>query len=145
MNTLLERCAEHAHEINRAYCLGIGDTSQVPWADAPEWQRESARAGASLTLDHATPESLHENWVEHKLADGWTFGPVKDATAKTHPCMVPYADLPQEQRVKDHLFRAAVLGMASALGYGAGAGGGLSSVSPFVGTPKQVEPSPPPR
>lgn len=34
---------------------------------------------------------------------------------RTHPCMVPYDQLPQEQRVKDHLFGAAVRATLSTL------------------------------
>jgi hypothetical protein len=40
-------------------------------------------------------------------------GEVKDAAAKTHPCLVDYADLPHEQKVKDDLF-AAVVGVLAA-------------------------------
>ena len=34
-----------ATEINRAYCAALGDTSQLPWDQAPEWQRQSAING----------------------------------------------------------------------------------------------------
>jgi len=51
---------------------------------------------------------LHESWCDFKRADGWVFGEVKDAGAKTHPCLVPYAELPEEQKIKDHLFSAIV-------------------------------------
>lgn len=114
---IIEACAKHAHEVNRAYCTSLGDASQAPWGEAPDWQKESVRAGASALLadPSRTPEASHEGWMAHKVADGWTYGPVKDADAKTHPCMVAYADLPPDQRAKDHLFRAAVLGLAAAL------------------------------
>jgi len=32
--------------------------------------------------------------VKDKLADGWKWGPVKDADAKTHPDMVAFEKLP---------------------------------------------------
>lgn len=32
----------------------------------------------------------HENWLRDKEKDGWTFGPVKDAEKKEHPCFVPF-------------------------------------------------------
>ena len=56
----------------------------------------------------ASPSAQHEAWMRDKVADGWVYGPVKDADAKTHPCMVPYDQLPPEQRVKDHVFKAIV-------------------------------------
>lgn len=107
---LVDLCARLAHEMNRAYCRAIGDNSQPPWEDAPLWQRDSAKSGVlSKLLDpDVTPEQSHEGWLRQKEADGWRYGPIKDAEKKEHPCFVPYADLPPEQRVKDHLFLAAV-------------------------------------
>lgn len=114
---IIEACARHAHEINRAYCAALGDDSQPPWDDAPGWQRDSAIAGGRATLEHPeqTPADSHAGWSAQKVADGWVYGPVKDPAAKTHPCLVPYEELPPDQRAKDYLFRAAVLGMAQAL------------------------------
>lgn len=102
--------ARVCHEANRAYCAAIGDHTQLPWDEAPDWQKESAIAGVTAILENpdTTPEQSHEGWLRHKAADGWTFGPVKDATLKTHPCFVAYADLPVEQRAKDALFGAVV-------------------------------------
>jgi hypothetical protein len=37
-----EEIARVAHEVNRAYCEALGDHSQPPWREAPQWQRESA-------------------------------------------------------------------------------------------------------
>jgi len=102
--------ARVAHEINRAYCASLGDTSQPAWEDAPEWQQNSALVGVDMHLakPDATPEQSHESWLAQKLAEGWKYGPVKDAEKKEHPCCVPYADLPAEQKAKDYLFRGAV-------------------------------------
>jgi hypothetical protein len=111
MNTLdVNQIAKIVHEANRAYCEEIGDFSQQPWDRAEEWQRASARQGVQATLDGsaATPEQQHETWCKAKLDDGWSYGEIKDADNKTHPCLVPYDKLPPEQRRKDHLFRAIV-------------------------------------
>lgn len=116
MSKTIENCARVAHEINRAYCDAIGDHSQKPWDEADEWQRKSARLGVGVALGGATAEEQHEAWLAVKLSDGWVHGPVKDATAKTHPCLVPYADLPPEQRIKDSLYIAAVRVVATLIG-----------------------------
>ncbi len=102
--------ARVCHEVNRGYCLGLGDTSQPRWEDAPEWQKDSATAGVQAIIDNpdTTPEQSHEGWLAQKRADGWTYGEVKDPAVKTHPCFVPYGELPQAQRVKDYLFGAVV-------------------------------------
>ena len=56
----------------------------------------------------AGPSHSHENWLKEKEADGWVYGSVKDETHKMHPCMVPYDELPGEQKLKDTLFIAVV-------------------------------------
>ena len=102
--------ARIAHEVNRAYCAFLGDDSQPAWEDAPDWQRNSAMNGVRFnrTDPNSGPEQSHANWYAEKEADGWVYGPVKDPEAKQHPCMVPYDQLPEEQRLKDHLFQAVV-------------------------------------
>ena len=108
--------AKVAHEVNRAYCESIGDTSQLPWYDAPDWQRDSAMNGVQFHLQNpdATPEDSHNSWLAEKQRAGWRYGPVKDAGTLEHPCMVPYNELPQAQRSKDYLFRAVVHQLAQA-------------------------------
>jgi hypothetical protein len=106
---VIDDVARTAHEVNRAYCRAIGDDSQPPWGEAPDWQKESCRRGvlAHLGAD-LTPEQSHALWLEEKRRTGWTYGPLKDPEKKTHPCFRPYVDLPQEQRIKDYLFKAVV-------------------------------------
>ena len=105
-HAVLVAAAMLAHETNRAYCAILGDDSQTSWDDAPQWQRDSAFAGVTaIHRDPATtPEQSHEGWLAQKQADGWRWGEVKDADAKTHPCFMPYEDLPENQRLKDSLF-----------------------------------------
>lgn len=106
----VEDIAAVTHEINRNYCLALGDTSQPEWELAPEWQRQSAINGVKFHLDNpvALPSDSHEAWLKEKRETGWSYGPVKDQEKKQHPCFVPYDQLPQEQRAKDYLFRAVV-------------------------------------
>ena len=101
---LIEFMAEIAHEANRAYCEAIGDHSQVAWAEAPDWQKESARKGVIGVLHGNGPVQSHESWLKEKEAAGWVYGPVKNPAKKTHPCMLPHDQLPTEQRIKDVLF-----------------------------------------
>lgn len=99
-----------AHEVNRAYCQALGDNSQMPWDDAPDWQKESAINGVNFHMKNpnANPEESHANWLKEKFEQGWTYSEVKDAEKKTHPCCLPYDELPVEQKAKDYIFRAIV-------------------------------------
>lgn len=113
---MIEACARAAHEANRAYCIAIGDDSQPAWDSAPDWQKSSARNGVAGALAGNTPEQSHEAWFAEKYAAGWAWGECKDPERKLHPCMVPYKDLPPQQRAKDELFLSVVRATAAALG-----------------------------
>lgn len=105
----LEDIARTAHETNREYCASLGDMTVPPWEFAPNDMREGVIDGVLFHLaGERSPASSHENWMRAKFAQGWVYGPVKDYNAKTHPCLVPYEKLPQEQRAKDYIFRAVV-------------------------------------
>jgi len=112
-----ERIAKVCHEVNRAYCHALGDYSQAPWNLSPEWQKKSAIDGVEFHLNNPTADESesHVRWSLQKVADGWVWGPVKDAEKKEHPCLVPYGELPVEQRAKDFLFKATVHAVAEAL------------------------------
>lgn len=106
--TTFESVARVAHEVNRAYCAAIGDTSQLSWEEAPDWQRASAISGVQQIRAGVVtaPEGLHQSWLVQKKWEGWVYGPKKDPEAKTHPYIVDFKSLPLEQQVRDHLFFA---------------------------------------
>ena len=106
-----EQIARVCHEANRGYQAAVpsvGIPVAAPWDEFPMDQQHGVIAGVALARGGARPYELHEAWTAQKVADGWVYGDVKDADAKTHPCIVPYAELPPEQRVKDALFVAVV-------------------------------------
>ncbi len=102
--------AQVCHEVNRAYCLSLGDTSQPTWENAPEWQKDSAVKGVEFHLKNpdATPEMSHESWLKQKQEEGWKYGEVKNPETKEHPCFRPYNELPADQRSKDYIFKQTI-------------------------------------
>lgn len=116
--TIVDAAARAAHEANRAWCLAHGDTSQIAWEGAPEWQRVSCIHGVEGVMDGNGPRESHERWLAEKAATGWKYGPVKNPEAKEHPWFVAYDRLPSEQKAKDAIFVAvvqAILGAAAVL------------------------------
>lgn len=102
--------ARLCYEVNRGYRKGIGEKDDGPWESVHDDIRTSTIRGVIHALKNpdATPESMHEAWLKDKATDGWVYGEEKDFEKKTHPCFRPYGELPEAQRVKDHLFLAVV-------------------------------------
>jgi RyR domain len=62
-------------------------------------------------------ENTHDVWARQRMADGWTWGPHRDDVAKKNPCLVPYADLPESEKVYDRQTAGEVLKAILKLGY----------------------------
>lgn len=107
-----EDCARICHTANKAWCEFNGDNSQPTWEEAALWQRDSAVNG--VTFHQLNPDAgddaSHNNWMAEKLAAGWVYGETKnpDTLPPTHPCLVPFDQLPRDQQFKDKLFRTLV-------------------------------------
>lgn len=98
------------HDANKAWCEENGDFTQKNFDAAEPWQRESAIKGVEFRLANpdAGKDTQHNAWMKDKVDAGWVYGEVKDAEAKTHPCIVPFEQLPEFQQKKDALFCAIV-------------------------------------
>jgi hypothetical protein len=106
----IEVLAKIAHEANKAYCETQGDTSQASWDDIDEEHKDSARDGVRRILNdpNTTPQDSHQNWMDCKKSQGWTYGETKCQDKKTHPSMKPYVELSSVEKFKDALFHAIV-------------------------------------
>lgn len=54
-----------------------------------------------LSLIEKMAENVHEVWAQNRLRQGWTYGPVRDDVNRKHPCLVPYNQLPEEEKDYD--------------------------------------------
>lgn len=109
-NQKVESIARLCHELNRRICQIVGDNSQLAWELTPDAIKNSAIEGvrSHIANPDLTPEDSHQLWMDYKIKEGWTRGPVKDMVAKTHPLLCPYEELALMDRLKDHIFSAAV-------------------------------------
>lgn len=107
---LRERRAIFVYEAARLQAIAV-DAPIVPelWPDRDEAFRDQFIAyvdGLCNAEDFPTPEAAHDSWWRAYEAMGWTYGPVRDIEAKTHPDMVPFAELEQREQDKDAVFLA---------------------------------------
>ncbi|MBQ9929514.1 MAG: Ryanodine receptor Ryr [Oscillospiraceae bacterium] len=70
-----------------------------------------------IDLTEQLAENVHENWAAGRIADGWTYGEKRDDEKRTTPCLVPYAELTEEEREYDRHTALQTLKMILALGY----------------------------
>ncbi len=68
-------------------------------------------------LTELLAKNTHECWSAQRLADGWRYGAQRDDAAKTHPCLVPYEELPESEKQYDRFTSMTTLKTILALGY----------------------------
>jgi hypothetical protein len=110
LDTLTERRAEFVYNAARLAAIAAGaPVIPVLWAE-----REQAFKAQFLDVIErqcgpqrsASPEELHGSWMQAYIAMGWIYGETYDREKKTHPDLVPYAQLGQLERDKDAVFIA---------------------------------------
>lgn len=62
-------------------------------------------------------ENVHEVWAAERIAQGWTYGDKRDDFRKTTPCLVPYSELPENEKRFDRLTEIATLKLLLKMGY----------------------------
>lgn len=61
-------------------------------------------------------EAVHDAWAAERIAAGWTYGPKRDDAKKQHPCLVPYSELPEEEKEYDRQTARTTIAMLLANG-----------------------------
>lgn len=46
-------------------------------------------------------ENVHNVWALERLQNGWTYGPERNDSRKQTPMLVPYRELPEEEKAYD--------------------------------------------
>lgn len=54
-----------------------------------------------MELAEMMAENVHNVWAATRIAQGWTYGLERNDAKKQHPCLVPYSDLPEEEKEYD--------------------------------------------
>ena len=62
-------------------------------------------------------KNVHEVWDEARISQGWTYGEQRNDELKTHPCLVPYEDLPEEEKEFDRNTSIGTLKLIMKLGF----------------------------
>lgn len=61
--------------------------------------------------------NVHEVWAETRLQQGWVYGPERNDRLKTHPSIIPYKDLSEDEKVFDRNTAVKTLKLIVKLGF----------------------------
>ena len=62
-------------------------------------------------------KNVHEVWAQTRISQGWTYGERRNDELKTHPCLIPYEELPEEEREYDRNTAIGTLKLIMKLGF----------------------------
>lgn len=68
-------------------------------------------------LTELLAKNVHDIWAENRIAQGWTYGEKRDDEKKQHPCLVPYEELPEEEKLYDRETAMKTIKMIKKLGF----------------------------
>lgn len=62
-------------------------------------------------------KNVHEEWAETRIRQGWSYGAERNDALKQHPCLVPYEELPEEEKEYDRNTSIGTLKLIMKLGF----------------------------
>ena len=62
-------------------------------------------------------KNVHEVWAKTRIDQGWTYGEQRNDELKTHPCLIPYEELPEEEKEYDRNTSIGTLKLIMKLGF----------------------------
>ena len=62
-------------------------------------------------------KNVHEVWAESRISEGWQYGEDRSDALKQHSCLVPYEDLPENEKAYDRNTALGTLKLITKLGF----------------------------
>lgn len=69
------------------------------------------------SLIESMAKNVHEVWAQTRIRQGWIYGDERNDVLKHHPCLVPYEDLPEEEKEYDRNTAMTTLKLIYKLGF----------------------------
>lgn len=70
-----------------------------------------------LELTELVAKNVHEVWAEGRISQGWIYAAERNDEKKTTPCLVPYEELPEDEKEYDRNTAMETLRLILSLGY----------------------------
>ena len=62
-------------------------------------------------------KNVHDVWAQSRIEQGWTYGTERNDALKTHPCLIPYEELPEVEKAYDRDTAFGTLKLITRLGF----------------------------
>ena len=72
---------------------------------------------AVAALSERLAEHIHDVWASRRMAEGWRYGALRSDEDKTHPGLVPYAELSELEKEYDRATALESIRAILTLGY----------------------------
>lgn len=69
------------------------------------------------SLIESMAKNVHEVWAKTRIDQGWTYGEKRDDVLKLHPCLVPYDELTEDEKIYDRNTSVETLKLILKLGF----------------------------
>ena len=70
-----------------------------------------------MNLAEDIAKNVHEVWSQNRMNEGWVYGTVRDDAKRETPCLVPYEELPEEEKAYDRNTAFSTLRLIVSLGF----------------------------
>ena len=71
-----------------------------------------------VALTEKLAENTHDIWALGRIkTEGWSYGEKRDDAKKEHPCLIPYDQLPESEKLYDRNTSIETLKLIIKLGY----------------------------
>lgn len=89
----------------------IDGSVMVPWDALNGILKDKAADTVALLMEKSimfahgmSDEYLHDIWHANMIEMGWAYGPTYSLEHKLHPSMVPFNELPDDEKIKDAIW-----------------------------------------
>ena len=62
-------------------------------------------------------KNVHDVWAQTRIEQGWSYGEKRDDQLREHPCLIPYEELPESEKLYDRNSSLQTLKLIIKLGF----------------------------
>ncbi|MDR3218195.1 MAG: Ryanodine receptor Ryr [Dysgonamonadaceae bacterium] len=78
---------------------------------------QSTLSANLMEIAELLAKNTHEVWAAARIAEGWKYGVERNDERKEHPCLIPYKELPENEKEYDRNTALETLRLIEELGF----------------------------